>query len=42
MRNQEKLTFSPLQFKLIFFGAVSVGVVIGLSIALLVISGGAA
>lgn len=42
MSNQEKLTFSPVQFKLLFAGAVSSGVVIDLSIALLVISGGAA
>jgi len=37
MKQQAKLTFSPVQFRLLFFGAVSIGVVIGLSIALLVL-----
>ena len=37
MSKQAKLTFSPLQFKLVFFGSMSCGVVIGLSVALLVL-----
>lgn len=38
----ETYTFSLFQLRLFFFGALSCGVVIGLSIALLVVSGGAA